>query len=199
MLGKAHLTIGIASAITVMMPQDLPAALPVIAGAAAGSLICDIDCDGVREKTDSSGWRKVSYIIAAAALAAEYSLGSESSVRANMSERSPYIWCAGIAGLALIFTFAGISSHRGFSHSLLALAGETLCLWLVFPAAAQPFAIAFASHLILDVMNMKKVRLFYPSGKGISLGWFYADRLANKVTEIIGALWLILALLLITV
>ena len=85
--------------------------------------------------------------------------------------------------------------HRGFSHSLLALVLETACVQLVFPEAALPFAAAFASHVLLDLMNKRPVRLFFPAKKGVCLGWFYADGLANKAFAAIGAFWLIVAIL----
>ena len=88
------------------------------------------------------------------------------------------------------------SGHRGFSHSIAALLLETACLKLIFPAAALPFAAAFASHVLLDLMNKRPVRLFYPVKKGICLGWFYSDRLANKAFAAIGAFWLIVEIIL---
>ena len=68
MLGKAHITIGMAAAFTLMMPASVPEALPVITGASLGCLICDIDCENKREKTESSHWRIVMLFVAAAAL-----------------------------------------------------------------------------------------------------------------------------------
>ena len=188
MMAKAHITVGMAAAFTAAMPGSIPEALPVIAGASLGCLICDIDCDNKKEKSDSSHWRVVMAVIAAAALIEDHLL--DAGMWRSLSQSGSYLWFAGLAGFVLICTFAGISSHRGFSHSLLALALETLCLWLVFPAAAIPFAIAFASHLLLDLMNKKSVRLFYPAKKGVCLGWFYADRLANKLFASAGCIWL---------
>ena len=133
MLAKAHLTVGLAAAFTIVRPETAAEALPVFAGGVLGSLICDIEVRG--------------------------------------------------------------SGHRGFSHSLLALALETACLQLVFPVAALPFAAAFGSHLMLDITNKKSVRIFYPVKKGVCLGWFYADRLANKVVAALGALWLFVAII----
>ena len=43
--------------------------------------------------------------------------------------------------------------------------------------------------------NKRPVRVFYPLKKGISLGWFYADRLANKMFAAAGSVWLIAALM----
>lgn len=192
MLAKAHIAAGMAAAFTVMMPGSVPEALPVIAGASAGCLICDIDCDNVNEKRDSSRWRLVAMLVAAAALFEDYLL--DAGMVRSLSERNPYIWFSGIAGFILICTFASVSAHRGFSHSLPALALESFCVWLVFPAMTEPFAIAFISHVILDLMNKRPVQIFYPAKKGLRLGWFYADRLANKVVSVAGTVWLIIVI-----
>ena len=189
MLAKAHITIGMAAALTIAAPDSIPEALPVITGASLGCLVCDLDCDNPREKQDSSHWRLVMFAVAAAALFEDYHI--DAGMWRSLAQSGSYVWCAGAAGFALTCAFASVSSHRGFSHSLAALALEAISLWLVFPAAAVPFVIAFASHLILDMTNKRPVRIFYPLKKGISFGWFYADRLANKVCAAIGSLWLI--------
>ena len=193
MLGKAHLSIGMAAAFTAVMPGSLPEALPVIAGAAAGSLICDIDCESPSERRDASRQRVLASIITAAALAEDMLIGG--GMWRSLAERGTYWWFAGLAGLVLTLAFASISSHRGFSHSLPALLLEAGSVYLIFPQMVLPFTAAFISHLILDIANKKKVRLFYPAKKGVSLGLFYADRTANRVCEIAGAVWLAAAVI----
>ena len=192
MLAKAHITIGMAAALTIAAPDSIPEALPVITGASLGCLICDLDCDNPREKQDSSHWRLVMFAVAAAALFEDYHI--DAGMWRSLTQSGSYLWCAGAAGFALNCAFASVSSHRGFSHSLLALALETFSLWLIFPAAAAPFAIAFVSHQILDMTNKRPVRIFYPLKKGIRFGWFYADRLANKLCAAVGSVWLIIAM-----
>lgn len=191
MLAKAHITIGMAAAMTVMRPETVPEALPVIAGAAIGCLICDIDCDIAAEKKDSSRWRVAMFAVAAAALIEDHLL------KAGMWESiHPYLWFFGLAGFALTCTFAGISSHRGFSHSLLAMACAAGSIWLIFPAMTKPFIIAFLSHIALDLMNKRPLKVLYPVQKGWCLGWFYANKLADKIFGTVGALWLITATIL---
>ena len=190
-MAKAHIAVGMAAAFTVTGPETVPEALPVITGAALGCLICDLDCETKAERSDSSHWRMIMAAVAAAALIEDHLLGA--GMWDQLSARGPYLSFAGLAGFMLACTFAGISGHRGFSHSILALALETLSLWLMFPAAALPFAAAFASHLALDLMNKRPVRLLYPADKGFCLGWFYADRLANKAFAAVGSVWLVLA------
>lgn len=193
MLGKAHLTIGIASALTLMMPDNMPAALPVVTGAAAGCLMCDIDCDSPREKSDASRYRKLAALIVFIALLEDHRISG--GMWAAAWERGAYMVCGGIAGFALTMTFANVSMHRGFSHSLLAMVLEAGFLWMIFPQAALPFLIAFSTHLVLDLTNKKPVRLFYPLKKGVCLGLFYADRLADKVCAVIGTVWLLIWIL----
>ena len=192
MLAKAHITVGMAAAFTIMAPESIPEALPVIAGASLGCLICDLDCDSPTEKKDSSHWRLVMFAVAAAALFEDYHM--DAGMLRSLTQSGSYLWCAGIVGFALTCAFASVSSHRGFSHSLLALALEAYSLWLVFHTAAVPFTIAFATHLILDMTNYRPVRILYPLRKGISLGWFYADRLANKLCAAVGSMWLVIAI-----
>ncbi|MBR0307352.1 MAG: metal-dependent hydrolase [Mogibacterium sp.] len=188
MMAKAHVTVGMAAAFTTVMPGTINEALPVIAGASLGCLICDLDCENSRERTESSHWRAVMFLIAAAALLEDHLL--DAGMWRHIAESGNYYWFVGIAGFVLTCTFASISSHRGFSHSILALVLETGFLYMAFPMTALPFAVSFASHQILDITNKKSVRLFYPLKRGVSLGWFYADKLANKIVAITGSVWL---------
>ena len=193
MLAKAHIAVGMAAAFSIVRPETVAEALPVIAGGALGCLICDLDCENKSEKSDSSRWRAVMALVAAAALIEDHLL--DAGMWRSLGQNGQYLWFAGLAGFVITCVFAGGSGHRGFSHSLLAMGLETACLWLIFPAVAMPFAIAFASHVLLDMMNKRSVRLFYPAKKGLCLGWFYADRLANKVFTACGIVWLIAAII----
>ena len=205
-----------AAAFSIVRPATVAEALPVIAGGALGCLICDLDCENKSERSDSSHWRVVMVLVAAAALIEDHlldagmwrSFGSSGNylmellgqnrdaLSSSSGQIGTYLWFAGLAGFVITCVFASGSGHRGFSHSLLAMALETLFLWLIFPAVAVPFAIAFASHVLLDMTNKRSVRLFYPAKKGICFGWFYADRLANKAIAAGGTLWLIAAIIL---
>jgi len=191
MLAKAHITVGMAAAFSILAPDSVPEALPVVAGASLGCLICDLDCENPKEKSDSSHWRIVMALVAATTLFEDYHI--DAGMWRSLAQSGSYLWCAGVVGFALTCAFASVSSHRGFSHSLLALVLEAVSLWLVFPAAAPSFVVAFVSHQILDITNKKPVRVFYPAKAGLSLKLFYADRLANKVCAVVGTVWLVAA------
>ena len=68
MMAKAHIAVGMAAAFTIMRPGSIPEALPVVTGAAIGCLICDLDCENPRERTESSHYRIAMAVLAAAAL-----------------------------------------------------------------------------------------------------------------------------------
>lgn len=193
MMAKAHIAVGMAAAFTVMRPGSIPEALPVVTGAALGCLICDLDCENPRERTESSRHRIAMAVVAAAALIEDHLIGA--GMWSSVGRYGKYVWFAGFAAFVLICAFASISKHRGFAHSFLALILETASLWLVFPMTAKPFAVAFVSHQVLDLLNKKPVRLFYPAKRGFSMGLFYADRLANKVFAAAGTVWLIAVVL----
>lgn len=188
MMAKAHIAVGMAAAFTVMRPESIPEMVPVVTGAALGCLICDLDCENPRERRESSRYRIAMAVLAAAALLEDHLI--EAGMWSSLVNSGSYLWCAGVVVFVMTCAFASVSSHRGFAHSLLALALETGSLWLVFPMAAKPFAAAFISHLVLDLLNKRPLRLLYPAGKGFSLGLFYADRLANKAFAIAGTAWL---------
>lgn len=193
MMAKAHIAVGMAAAFSIMKPESIPEALPVIIGAAIGCLICDIDCENTAERSESSRYRTLMAAAAVAALIEDHLL--DAGMWTSFGANGQYLWFAGLTAFVLICTFASVSSHRGFAHSLLALSLETAALWLIFPMAAKPFAIAFISHVALDLMNKRPVRLLYPLNKGFCLKWFYADRLANKVCASAGTAWLIAAII----
>lgn len=192
MRSKAHLAVGMATAMTVMMPETAGEAIPVVFGAASGCVICDIDAEGASEKPDASRGRILCVIIAGLALLTDYLRGAEFLRTALI--HWPYLWFAGLAGFLITCSFASVSSHRGFSHSLIAMALETGSLWLMFPGAAAPFAIAFASHILLDLLNKRPVRLLYPLKKGFCFRLFYADRLADKIFAAAGIIWIIIVI-----
>lgn len=194
MLAKAHVTVGMAAAFSIMRPETVAEALPVIAGGALGCLICDLDCEVTKEKTESSHWRIVMGLIATAALIEDHLLSA--GMWSSLGSNGRYMWFIGLIVFVLTGAFASVSNHRGFSHSLLALVLFAGSLWLIFPAMTIPFAITFISHIVLDLMNKKSLRLFYPAEKGFCLGLFYADRWANKLIATIGSVWLVVAVVL---
>ena len=76
----------------------------------------------------------------------------------------------GVVGLVALACAARLSAHRSFSHSLLALAGLAAATYLACAPLAPYVALGFATHLILDALTYRGLRLFWPLGRGFSAG-----------------------------
>lgn len=185
MLGKTHLSVGMAAAIT-LSAADTPALCALaLAGGALGGVFADVD----RLKNDKGrdalkGQLSSLMLMAAAALAgALLNWGFFDYIRAH--SRSVLI---GAAGLVLLWAVGVFQPHRGFTHSIAALVLFTLFAWLIYPAYTVAFCAGYASHLLLDVLNKKGLRLFWPLKGTLCLRLLRADGRANVLFTWLGFL-----------
>ena len=81
-----------AAAFSIVKPATVAEALPVIAGGALGCLICDLDCENKSEKSDSSRWRTVMMLVAAAALIEDHLL--DAGMWRSLGQNGQYLWFA---------------------------------------------------------------------------------------------------------
>ncbi len=178
MLSKTHLAWGITASLLVLQPRtpkDLAAA--VIGGALGGS-IPDIDNMKSRTNIDSIITQGTALLIAGGAVVLDwqYHLGI---LRYLMNHPESAVTGA---VFYLIFAIAGFySPHRGFTHSILAMALFTAAAGMIYPGAAEAYMLGYVSHLVLDLLNRKPLKLFFPLKKGICLKLCYSNRLANKL------------------
>ena len=80
------------------------------------------------------------------------------------------------------------SSHRTFTHSVTAMLLFSLAVWLVYPPLLPGFVAAYASHLVLDLLNKKGMRILYPLPVSPSLGLCYAGGTVNKLLYRLGSI-----------
>lgn len=100
-----------------------------------------------------------------------------------------------MAWLAVMVLFVA-QPHRGFSHSILAMLGTSYLFGaMTTERLIEPYAIAYASHLIADVLNTKKVSIFYPAGvcagwckSGGKADWFIGAVASLMIVVMIGAM-----------
>lgn len=69
----------------------------------------------------------------------------------------------------------------------------SVLLYLLCRPIALAYFIGFSSHLLLDLMNKRKMQLFYPLKAKIMFGWCSSDGTANKI---IGAVSTVASLIL---
>lgn len=186
MLGKTHMVIGIATAMSVTKPTTIPDLLLAVGGGALGALISDIDVGTSESHREADKITLLSAVVVAGVFALDYFFHTE--IINRIVQNSGY-------GRILmgIFMFIGICAfgkeqpHRSFMHSFLALGLLCFAIGLVWEKMVIYFAVGFLSHLATDIFNKKRVRLFYPLKGGVSLGLFHAHGWANTVLFKLGS------------
>ncbi len=189
MTGKTHFVCGEALALCLLHP-DTPRALVLCLGAAAvGSVIPDADA------TTSTSHREMTRIVstAGAALVLGWALNTIFQLRIERLLLR-YAGAKEIAAWTVLFlglcVFGTTQPHRSFMHSLAGLALLTFCVWRGAEPLTGAFFVAMASHILLDLLNRKGVRLLYPSRWSWSLDLCSADGAADAVLCGVGSLLL---------
>ena len=190
MMGKTHIAIGVASALLVTMPTSRTGVIAAIVGGALGSVMADVD---VKIDTSNNYARKASMDalygeIAAIALSASLLAvdfvahgGLCASVVGN-----PTLAIAGAIGLAALIAIGENSEHRDRTHSILFMVLSSVAAVLINMQIGIAFFIGYASHLLIDLLNKREERLFYPLKKGVCFSVCYADRLGNELLFALG-------------
>ena len=167
MTGRTHLAVGAAAAMLAAGPgAGLTGLVVAAAGGAAGAVLPDLD---VRDSAHP--WRERLTRAGAAALlvgALVFDAVNGASLAREAVSRGAGMLALGAVALVALVCAARLSAHRGFSHSLLALVGFAATTWLVCPPLAPYVALGFATHLVLDALTYRGLRLFWPARCGFS-------------------------------
>lgn len=184
MMGKTHIFIGIASALVLTAPDNLSDCLPAIVGGAVGGSISDIDVSSSKNGLDSLYAKLMATGIIPIALVIDYIIdGGIIDYVKNCNNTDLLI---GVV-LFMILCFIGSKQeHRGFTHSLLALFLFGFSIGFFCMPILIPFVIGFISHILLDILNKKPVKLFFPSKKGVCLKLCYSNKTVDKALLTIG-------------
>ena len=194
MLGKTHFAVGIAVGLIVGQPQTIPALLAGIGVSALGGVLPDIDSGTSTAHKDADRIMAVSAAAAGSAAVAEavFHVGIYSRLLQNGTIARAVL---AVRLFLLVCFFGKEQPHRSFMHSLLALLFLTACVSQIFPDAVQYFAAGFLSHLVIDLLNRRRVHLFYPLGRGVCLNLCSSRGLVNQILFLSGGLASILLVL----
>ena len=179
MTGKTHLAFALAVSCAGLRPATLGGCFGAVAGAALGSVICDID-------RQPSGSRRSQQIIsltalglAAAAFAADAATG-----RALINSIFVGAGALQVIGLGLFLTISLIgaaTAHRSFMHSLTGLLMLGGTMYLAARPLGAPFMIAYGTHLALDLTNRRGLPLLFPLKKRWCMRLFRADGVVDRL------------------
>ena len=178
MMSKTHISVGIAAALAAApaTPEGLVYALM---GGALGSVVCDIDRNAEQPSRDAKqGWGVAGTIFFAAFM--HESMAYWQNFRLSYLLGDPKTLVC-LLFLAAILLFAANGAHRGFSHSLRMFLSTSFFLFILSRKTCLFYGIAFLTHLVLDVMNKRPLKLLFPLSKGFCLRWCYCDGLVNRI------------------
>lgn len=187
MMGKTHITMGIASAVLITQPSTIGGCILAIVGGSTGGIMCDIEVHSNRYCRDALHARIIVVAIATVALLVD--AFTRGPITSYITQTNVTILLVGAAVVVGVSLFGRFQAHRTFTHSLLALLLLSIGVAMACLPLTLAFAIGFLSHVLLDLLNKKRVQLLYPSKVGnVCLGLCYANRIANKAFLVLGVL-----------
>ena len=192
MMGKTHIAVGVASAMLITQPKTKMEFVAAVVGGAVGGVMSDIDvkidCSNKFAKKaslDALYGEIAALVIAVGALLADCFISSCFIIH-RITNNFPFS-VIGIGALVVLIIFGERSTHRDWTHSLIAMILFSVATCLIDIPIGLAFSVGFASHLIIDLLNKSPERLFFPAKKGICFKVCYADRLGNELLFAVGA------------
>lgn len=178
---------GIAATVAISRPATLAELVLAVGVGGVGAVISDIDIGSSESHKDADKVIAMTTItmIGIGVLDYFFSLGIWNKMTSN---RTVYQMLIAMLAFIGICVYGKEQPHRSFMHSFLAMILLSAIIAVIYPGAVIYFVIGFLSHLVLDIFNYKKVRLFYPLKKGICFRIFHARGMANDIIFIIGVI-----------
>ena len=162
MTGKTHIAIGIAAALTISYGQPLENQSVIVLVSAISSLIPDLDHPKgkINQKillVKNNFYRVSFYVLVGIVFTYLYYLS-----------KLKFLLFLGIGSFLV-----GISSHRGFTHSIVGFLASTTIVSLGkldygLDSIYSGFIIGYFLHIVADLFTSKGVKLFYPLNNKIS-------------------------------
>lgn len=167
--------------------------MPVaLLGGVVGAMLPDTDVpSSAGSKELRRAWAACSVLVAGLLLA-DHFLGS--NLAASFVRSFSYRQLAGASIVVATCALGRASGHRGFSHSIAALVVASAGIGLLYDALTMPFAVGYASHLALDLLNKRPERLLWPSQQGLCLRLCESGHLVDGLLFVVGivaCVWLL--------
>lgn len=184
MLGKTHIAVGCAIYFCVAQPTDFKSLFAGVAISIIGSEVSDID-EANSKVRRVFNWLLVGIVLLAAAATFiknqfELSLTLPTCISTSKNLFTLFL---------LVLLFGYFSHHRNAMHSILIdlILSGIIAIWI--GQYGYYFFVAFLSHVLLDTLNHKSVRLFYPLKIGVKFNICKANGFVNNVLFIIATVY----------
>ena len=186
MLGATHLAVGVGAALALIQPTTLGACFTATIGGAVGGVLADVDAMKNDGKLGSTQVQGFATILTVSILILDSVL--KTGVWAEIAKRSQEVLTAGCILFGVLWIVGYFSNHRSFTHSLGGMCLFTWAVSLFCPSMSMSFLAGYGSHLVLDLLNRRPLKLFYPLERGFCFHVFYSNREANTLCFYAGCL-----------
>lgn len=184
MTAKTHIAIGVGTSVAVIGSNDIKTILLGTGIAVVGALFPDIDIK------ESEGGKISTVVVGIGILVILLNIVLKKSFDIEMIKDTKTLSLIAIS--ILLFILGKISSHRSFTHSLLGLVIYSSLAETYVGGLVEWFAIAYISHILIDILNKKSVKLLYPFNIGFKLGLCKSD---GKVNDILFYVFIIIGII----
>ena len=186
MLGRTHITTGVAAALLVLHPATPLGIVSAVAGGALGGAVCDIDCKGSDLNKETARGAVLAAICIAAAVI--FDLRSRNGLIDHIRNEVGNNLLLGGIGI-LIFCIWGVcSAHRTFTHSALGALLMSASVWLICAPLGAAVLTGMVSHILLDLLNRRSIPLLYPLKKpSVCFGLCDADGITDRLLSILSS------------
>ena len=184
MTGKTHAAVGLGTVLAVTQPSTVSGLVLAAGTGMLGALISDIDVGTSKSHKDADRITLVLLVAAEIALNYFYDFSIWEKIR-NDQSMAPV--AMGVIIFIAVCAFGKNQPHRSFMHSIMAMAILSGALSMVSVQLVPYFVTGFASHLILDCFNRKRVRILYPLPGGIALDFCKAGGFVDSLLFKLGS------------
>ncbi|WP_287388211.1 metal-dependent hydrolase [Lachnospira sp.] len=190
---NTHLAVGACLGLTLTLAAPMEITVLGLCATSIGAIIPDIDIDGTGKKETKYIIMGISATLAIVPVLAGLvcmpeifvclketsflSLISSTAAKSIISWSYIAFLISTIMGFALFIglcAFSNKTDHRTFSHSFMGMALFTFSIVLINPMAAGFFLVGYLSHIGLDLLNYRPVKLLYPKKSGFSFRLCYS-------------------------
>ncbi|MDE6087654.1 MAG: metal-dependent hydrolase [Oscillospiraceae bacterium] len=174
------MAVGVAATLAVTHPNTITSILMAVSMGAVGALISDLDVDSsiANKKANQIFPLLLVIVVLAVIIDLVFQVGLWQKIWNNSNLLKIL---GGTAAFVSICLFGKNQPHRSFMHSFLALATLDISLSLIYLPLVQYFTVGFLSHLAIDLLNKKKLKLLYPKKDGFSLKLCSSSGIVNRI------------------
>lgn len=188
MMGKTHVTVGIASAgivAALALPEQsgLSVAFSTVVGGGLGGVAADIDIVDNDYKHDALIGQMLALGLTVLTLIGDKIF--DTGIIEAISQHK-IIATIGIVAYLILMIIGFQSDHREYTHSILALILCSVAVGMIYFPFVPFYVAGYSSHLLIDLLNKKGIQLFYPLKCRLCLKMCYAKGTGNSAFMYIG-------------